>query len=277
MYFKFIRPGGFLSQYINHYWVMEIDASEGNIRERIIPKGSVELMFHYKKPFVVTHSDNHTTIQPTSILSGISNSYSDVSTRGNSGVIAVSFNAWSACCFFGFPLSKVENDSVHLCDVFSNEIKFVEEQIGEAKNLETRIAIIEKFLYARFTPVPTNDYRLIRECILQIKSNEEIQHAHHLSENFDISPRKLERKFSAYVGISPKQFIRIERFKKTILAMSTSEITSLTGCAYDNGYFDQSNFIKEFKTFTGYTPSEYREQLANCSTSPTDMAREFDL
>ena len=33
--------------------------------------------------------------------------------------------------------------------------------------------------------------------------------------------------------------------------------TDLTGLAHECGYFDQAHFIKEFRSFTGKTPSEY--------------------
>ena len=36
--------------------------------------------------------------------------------------------------------------------------------------------------------------------------------------------------------------------------------SSLTSIAYDCGYFDQSHFIREFKSFTGIAPSEYTSQ-----------------
>jgi AraC-like DNA-binding protein len=35
----------------------------------------------------------------------------------------------------------------------------------------------------------------------------------------------------------------------------------LTGLAYDCGYFDQAHFIKEFRAFTGKTPSAYAGQM----------------
>lgn len=256
---------------------METDVSEGNVSERVIPTGNVELMFHFKRPFVVTHTGNSKTEQPISMLNGIGRSFADISTQGESGVIAVSFYAYGACCFFDFPLSEAENASLHLCDVLSNEIREIEEQICEANTLDERIAIIERFLMKQFSPVANYDFLLIKDCIAAIKKEQGILHARTLSEKFFVSSKSLERKFASLVGITPKQLIKIERFKKAILELSKPETFSLTKCACNNGYFDQSHFIKEFKMFTGYTPKEYRSRLPQCTTTPDDLAFEFDL
>jgi len=34
----------------------------------------------------------------------------------------------------------------------------------------------------------------------------------------------------------------------------------LSDVAYENGYADQSHFIRSFREFTGYTPSQYQQQ-----------------
>jgi AraC-like DNA-binding protein len=50
------------------------------------------------------------------------------------------------------------------------------------------------------------------------------------------------------------------KFSKMVVVsdiMVIKKETSLTAIAYDCGYFDQSHFIREFKSFTGYTPSGY--------------------
>jgi AraC-like DNA-binding protein len=42
----------------------------------------------------------------------------------------------------------------------------------------------------------------------------------------------------------------------------TKKNESLTSIAYGCGYFDQSHFIKEFKSFTGLTPSAYLKSVS---------------
>jgi AraC-like DNA-binding protein len=77
------------------------------------------------------------------------------------------------------------------------------------------------------------------------------------SQNNNINRRHLTRKFSTAIGLSPKQLAKTIRIQTALKAMLNNEHTSLTDLAYENEYFDQAHFIKEFKEFTGLTPKEF--------------------
>lgn len=71
-----------------------------------------------------------------------------------------------------------------------------------------------------------------------------------------ISPRYLHRLFLASVGLSPAQFLKVVRLQRSVASLHGAP-QSLTAVAYASGYFDQSHFIRDFKSFTGLTPSQY--------------------
>ena len=235
MRFQYIKPTGLLARYIRHYWVLETDDSEGEICERVIPTGNVEWMFHYRKTFVV--KDKVPVYQPQSMVSGINSNFFDVATRGESGVIAVTFYPYGSANFLRFPLSEIENSSINLEDIFNTTGKETEEQICLAHSQAERIAIIEKFLLRCFNPVKNNDL---------------------------LTNKSLERKFYALLGKTPKQFIRIVRFQRVIQNLSRPGDKYLTRMAYENGYFDQAHFVKDFKSLSGYTPKEFLA-LGSCN------------
>lgn len=236
---------------------MESGIHEENVIERVIPTENVQLMFHYKNPFVVYHPDNLITKQPRSIISGLSNSYSDVSTHGEAGVIFVSFYAVGACHFFNFPLSEIENQSINLTDIFSSEIKQVEEILYLKKSIKEKIFVVEDFLLKRYSPIPLYDSLLIQNGVEFIMHYKGQISAVSLSEKLSITTKSLERKFSQYLGKNPKQFIKLIRFREILQDFSINKNISLTEYAYRNGYFDQSHFIRDFKTYSGYTPKEF--------------------
>ncbi|HCR90852.1 MAG TPA: hypothetical protein DIW50_10430 [Prolixibacteraceae bacterium] len=187
----------------------------------------------------------------------MSNSYIDAAAEGESGVIAVVFHSYGACNFFRFPLCELQNQSIHLADVFSGEIKLVEEQVCECRDLNSRIAVIERFLIKKLSPVKEHDFLLIKRGTELIRQSRGQVQARKLAGELLVTPKNLERKFASLVGQSPKQFSRVIRFWEVMTGLTLKQSHYLTEYAYNNGYFDQSHFIREFKSYSGYTPGEY--------------------
>ncbi len=78
-----------------------------------------------------------------------------------------------------------------------------------------------------------------------------------LSKQTNINRRQLERKFSSAIGLSPKQLSKTIRLQATLKMLLNKQFTSLTALAYENDYYDQAHFIKDFKDLTGFTPKEF--------------------
>jgi len=267
MHFEIVQSSGFLKKFIKQYCFMESGVHEANVCERVIPTDNIQLMFHYKNPFVVCHSNNLFIHQPRSIITGLNNSFSDVSTDGEAGVIFVTFRSAGACHFFDFPLSEIENQSINLADIFSKEIKQVEERLYSKKSTGERVEVIEDFLLRRFSPIASYDYSLIQAGIQFIRQNKGQISALTLSDKLSTTTKSLERKFSGYLGKTPKQFIKLIRFQETLLDLGNNKDINLTEYAYRNGYFDQSHFIRDFKSYSGYTPKDFIAKYPDCNVN----------
>lgn len=77
-----------------------------------------------------------------------------------------------------------------------------------------------------------------------------------LMQEVPLGQRQLERLFRHQVGLTPKQFSRIQR-----VALVRSELRageSLLDTALECGYADQAHFIHDFKAVVGMTPGQYR-------------------
>lgn len=261
MKFQFVKPTGLLKNYIRHYCFMESDYYETDVMERVIPIENIQLMFHYKNPFVVVHSKDEVINQPRSIISGLSNNYSDVSTNGETGVVFISFYPTGACNFFRFPLSEIENQSVDMIDIFNTQIRQIEELLYLKERLKDKVAVIENFLIRQYHPIPTYDDLLIQKGIEIVKNCKGQTNAIYLSDCLYKTPKTLERKFSQYLGKSTKQVIKLLRFKEVLNDLSFNKELSLTEHAFNNGYFDLSHYTHDFKSYTGYTPKEFVEKF----------------
>jgi AraC-like DNA-binding protein len=82
-----------------------------------------------------------------------------------------------------------------------------------------------------------------------------------LEEKFHISERWLEKQFAAQVGLSPKEFARIIRFKSLVAQVMVTPSVSWGKIIADFGYYDQSHLIRDFQTFTGQSPTQFFKQI----------------
>ena len=78
-----------------------------------------------------------------------------------------------------------------------------------------------------------------------------------LTDAAGVSGNHLATQFKSHVGVTPKRMARIYRFARLILSVDALRPVDWSGLAHSAGYFDQAHFVREFKDFTGHTPTGY--------------------
>lgn len=248
---------------------MESEGSEPDVGERIIPTGNAQMLLHYRNPFTLLAPDASSRRQPNQLISGLSSTWSDVTTQGETGVFAITFHTSGACHFIPFPMQTLDEQTVELADIQHSDIRFLSEQLGQAPLLSDKFDLVESYLIRHFTPIPNHDERLIR-CSLQVITRQKgLISTTQLADALHATPRTLERKFSTYLGKSPKQLSRIVRFQQTLGDLYNHIPVNFTEMAYNYGYYDQAHFIHEFKDFTGYTPHDFQRRYAGEPCEPS--------
>ena len=69
--------------------------------------------------------------------------------------------------------------------------------------------------------------------------------------------KHLISQFKKFVGLTPKNYQRIQRFNEIFMQMQNDQFLSWSDIALQCGYSDQSHFIREFKHFSGFNPESY--------------------
>jgi methylphosphotriester-DNA--protein-cysteine methyltransferase len=78
-----------------------------------------------------------------------------------------------------------------------------------------------------------------------------------LADAAGVSGNHLAAQFKSHVGVTPKRVARIYRFARLIVSVDALRPVDWSDLAHTAGYFDQAHFSREFKDFTGHTPTEY--------------------
>ena len=243
-------PTESLRPFIKTYLIIE---SQEELVNRVLPDTSLAIAFRFKGQvnYII---ENDANALPTSAISGLRKSVRFINYLTDTSTILILFKEAGATAFFKEPLHELFEESVSL-DNFITEQKVsnIEEQLAEAKSNQRRVAIIEEFLLSKLYSHNTD--KLIINAIQKIHSTNGIVKIKELTDIFYISQDAFEKRFRKTVGTSPKQFASIIRMKSIINLKKPSE--NLADMIFDGEYFDQSHFNKDFKRFTGQTPTEF--------------------
>jgi AraC-like DNA-binding protein len=78
------------------------------------------------------------------------------------------------------------------------------------------------------------------------------------------------------VGALPKELARLHRFERVLLNIDPAQAVDWGRIAHQSGYYDQSHFNREFRQFTGDSPTDYlqlRRQLCDRHPEQRELHR----
>ncbi|MTI20559.1 AraC family transcriptional regulator [Fulvivirga sp. RKSG066] len=253
---EIFEPGEAVADFVKCYWTLEGTKATTPSKNTIVPDGTMKLIFHYGDLYWHHPPDKDSFLQPRCFLIGQLTRPYVVEPDGDTGTFIVRFHPNGFLPFTTLPLKDMTNTPISLKMIFGQQGEKLENEILQAENTRTRIKIIEDFLLKRLKDKSIID-RIVKSAVDTIASAHGKLSIQDLTENDNINRRVLARKFSSTVGLSPKQLAKIIRLQTTLQTLLNQHASSLTNVAYENEYFDQSHFIKDFKEFTGITPKEF--------------------
>lgn len=244
------KPTSQLKPFIKSYRIIE--SEEGQVN-RVLPNTSFALAFCVKGQ-VSYVSGKGEFILPAITFSGTRKSVRLIKYAPQTKMIIVLFNETGVSAFFNKGIHELYEQSVSLNNYFSeSEISETEEQLQLTQDNTRRIGIIEQFLISKCTPNKTDS--LVLDAITKINSAKGNIRIKELANELYISQDAFEKRFRRVTGSTPKQFSHIVKMNSAIWQRHT--LPSFMDMAYQNGYYDQSHFNKDFKIFTGQTPGDF--------------------
>jgi len=158
--------------------------------------------------------------------------------------------------FSGLKVSTEDISDIELKELSKNII-------GNDDDMDC-IRLLEKFFTHRLYNIPNYELKRWKFVQNQIDLLPKVDILY-LADKACLSERQFRRAFNENFGIPPKQFIRTIRMQRALYFLNSNPNIGFAQLAYSCDFYDQSHMIKEFRTFSGYTPTEYLERCTPIS------------
>lgn len=252
-------PAPSVNPFIECLWTLRSHSKFLNKRERIIPGGRAEMMFNLSSPvdWIDSKDCNPPRKCAGAYLLGPRNRHFFAEHNGTVNLLGVRFRHGGLSAFSPMPMRILMNEVLPLNELFGKEVDELTQRLYETVESKQQIRLIEQFLMTRFH-LRTDEHQTF-QLISLVKQCQSESSITMLCEKTGVHYKKLERVFSKYTGYNPKNFNRIIRFYKALQQMKTPS-NSLTGIGLEGGYYDQPHFIRDFKSFTGKSPGQFKTE-----------------
>ncbi|HLA58259.1 MAG TPA: helix-turn-helix transcriptional regulator [Puia sp.] len=184
----------------------------------------------------------------------------ELSMKGPYRLIAFQLFPDSVRQLFEIQPKEINDGCFDLSSLTNGDPKGSITEIQKTNDVNLQIRLITDFLVRLSGKIKGSAENKIRQAIHQIlKSNGQVT-IKEIRDSLFVTERTFERQFISQVGIGPKQFAKIIRFQNSLSEITDQDLDKLTDVVYNNGFADQSHFIKTFREFTGKTPGEFRDR-----------------
>lgn len=240
--FRRTRPRGPLAEFVGSIWVYEGEGGDHEL-ERRLPTPELELYLSLSGP--------------SADLVGPATGPVMLGTAEQRSVLGVEFRIGAAPALLGVPAAELRDQRVPLAGLLGSDADALLDRVLAASGVGARLRAAEQALAARLRRVNEPAHPAARAAARRICATPGRLGVSALSDQLGLSVRRLEQVFRTDVGLSPKAYQRLQRFRSALSRIDDVPTVRWAEFAVESGYYDQSHLIRDFQHHAGLSPLEY--------------------
>jgi AraC-like DNA-binding protein len=250
-------PAADLREYVSGLWATE--SQTVSFRERVVPRESVELMINFGGPqhLRISEPSPITKTFRRAWVSGLQVSCLEIESPTAAQLIAASLRPAHAGALLGAPGRELSGRVVALDEVLWQEAERLASRLEESPSVVGRFLLLEDFLRARLRNCRRGPNAAVCRAVGQLVESGGQMAIREITRELGCSPRYLESRVLEETGLTPKRLARLIRFSRVMESVRGKGSVDWGRVAQDCGYFDQPHFNRDFRQFSGVTPTEY--------------------
>lgn len=252
MRFQHYQASKFLQAYIQGYLIADtMDSHEMGVHT-LFPNGYSGIFFNFGNLGKLILKEEYKT-PPVSIFGQIDRHFTVMHWPGFYS-IGVLMKPAVLSRLFRLDMSEFTNKAFDGTLIHRN-FKGLYQRLEEVPYTMQKIDLLNSYFSTLFKN-PDNACTITDHALQAIHDQETIS-IENLAAHLNISQRYLEMSFKRTIGLSPKTYSLIVRFKRMEQQLKNIPTAAWHKMHFASSYHDQNHFIKDFKRFTGHTPSDY--------------------
>jgi AraC-like DNA-binding protein len=169
----------------------------------------------------------------------------------------VHFKPWGLAPFVGIPAHELRNRWIPVDAVWRRSLDRIRNRVGDLGSTAEILRVVEAELRSHLAGAPPRGLDLVLHTGRRLATAHGAVGVGALADESGVSGNHLTTQFKSHVGVTPKRMARIYRFARLILSVDVRRPVDWAEFAHASGFFDQAHLSREFKDFTGHTPTEY--------------------
>ena len=271
MFFEIIHPTEALQPYITRYVFVRAEGStdtmapptddprfvNGKHVQPLLPNyGSFVFMRNSQVDINGVHSDGLTLLGANQTTIGLT------TLSGWFEGLLLDFEPGAMHALLGIDLQQLSGKVV-TAQEYGDEGLLQLDRIFKSTPTAAQIApLLDAFFLGHLPHKEDANYARVRKVVAACDAVKGNMSAAEMASVACLGERQFLRVFRNYVGIPPKQFVRLRRFHKTLQAMqrqaATGQPIDLMFLALEHGYYDLSHMALEFQQMGCVSPSHFR-------------------
>jgi AraC-like DNA-binding protein len=198
--------------------------------------------------------------RPPAFVLGVHGSYMTMPEACAPEYVEVWLAPLGAYTLLGVPMSTIRGYTIELDRMFGAAGRRLAEQVREATTWARRFDLLDGFLLRRLErgPRPAPEVRWAWNRLTASGGTAPIGR---IATDIGWSRKHLITKFKQQIGLTPKTAARLIRFDMVWRRLDESQALRWGDLAADSGYSDQAHLVREFREFTGTTPTQFVTSL----------------
>lgn len=244
-----------LAPYVKKIWsIQNYNLQKGTKTFRFLPDGCPGLMFQ--------DSDSSMFLNGTKKLAnffiyGQTVKPISISVSGNYKIVMIYLYPHVVKTLFGLNAKELTDKCLDVSLALIGQKYAITEKLLNEKSEINQIELLKMFMVDL---ISDQNYAMdleMQAAVSKIESGGGTEMIRNVQEQLQLSERTFIRKFESHVGLTPKLFSNICRFRKALERIESGDFEKLSDVGFESGYADQSHFIRSFKEFAGETPKAF--------------------